>query len=424
MSLPVHHPWAARPLALGMERNPLTMAARRVLVSGAGIAGTTLAYWLHRNGFEPVVVERAPALRPGGYKIDIRGAALDVVERMGVMAPIREARTDIQSASIVNAKGRKVASLDGDTFGGREHGDAEIHRGELGRLLYGLTESTVDYRFGDSIKAVEQSGDGVDVEFEQGAPEHFDLVVGADGLHSRTRALAFGPEADYVHDLGYGVASYSVPNDLGLDRCELTYVGPNRTALVYNTAGNEHATALFLWAAPTLDYDRSDPASQVKVLREAYADEGWEIPKLLAAAESTPDFYFDSLSQVRMDQWSQGRVALIGDAAHCASAASGQGTSLALVGGYVLAGELAKTDGDPAAFTEYEQLVRPFALANQALGPSNVKGMVIPTKARIASSMAFLALVSRLPGKERLMAPVVKAIHKAATAIDLPEYQV
>ncbi|MDA1360460.1 FAD-dependent monooxygenase [Glycomyces luteolus] len=398
------------------------MPAVRVLVSGAGIAGTTLAYWLHRNGFEPVVVERAPALRPGGYKIDIRGAALEVVERMGLMDPIRQARTDIRSASIVNAKGRKVAGLDGDTFGGREHGDAEIHRGELGHLLYGLTESAVDYRFGDSVKALEPTGDGVDVAFEHGAQEHFDLVVGADGLHSRTRGLAFGPEADYVRDLGYGVASYSVPNDLGLDRCELTYVGPGRTALVYNAAGNEHATALFLWAAAALDYDRSDRASQVALLREAYANEGWEVPKLLAAAETAPDFYFDSLSQIHMDRWSQGRAALIGDAAHCASAASGQGTSLALVGGYVLAGELAKAKGDPAAFAAYEGLMRPFAKANQALGPSNVKGMVIPTKARIGASMAFLALVSRLPGKERLMGPVVKAIHKAANAIDLPHY--
>ncbi|MFG3340385.1 FAD-dependent monooxygenase [Glycomyces sp. NPDC048151] len=399
------------------------MPAKRVLISGAGIAGTTLAYWLHRNGFEPVVVERAPELRPGGYKIDIRGAALDVVERMGIMEPIRAARTDIQSASIVNAKGRKVASLDGDTFGGREHGDAEIHRGELGRIIYGLTESAVDYRFGDSIASLEQTADGVDVEFESGKAEHFDLVVGADGLHSRTRRLAFGPEDDYIWPMGYGVASYSVPNDLGLDRCELTYVGPNRTALVYNTAGNTHATALFLWAADKLEYDRSDRAAQVAILREAYANEGWEVPKLLAAAETTPDFYFDSLAQIAMDTLAQGRVALVGDAAHCASAASGQGTSLALVDAYVLAGELAKADGDPSAFAAYETIVAPFAKANQALGPSNIKGMVIPSKARISSSMAFLAVVSRMPGKERLMAPVVKAIHKAATAIDLPEYQ-
>lgn len=398
------------------------MPAVRVLVSGAGIAGTTLAYWLHRNGFETAVVERAEALRPGGYKIDIRGAALDVADRMGLMEPIREARTDIRSASIVNAKGRKVASLDGDTFGGRMHGDAEIHRGELGRLVYGLTESEVDYRFGDSVKVLEPDGDGVDVEFESGRSERFDLVVGADGLHSRTRRLAFGPEEDYLRHMGYGVASYSVPNDLGLDRCELTYVGPNRTALVYNTAGNDHATALFLWAADKLEYDRSDRAAQVAILREAYADEGWEVPRLLAAAETTADFYFDSLAQIALDTWSRGRVALIGDAAHCASAASGQGTSLALVGAYVLAGELAKAKGDPAAFAAYEALMRPFAKANQALGPSNIKGMVIPTKARIGSSMAFLAVVSRMPGKERLMAPVMKAIHKAATAIDLPEY--
>ncbi|THV28969.1 ATP-binding protein [Glycomyces paridis] len=410
-----------RPLGPRSTDRTTFMALRRVLVSGAGIAGTALAYWLHRHGFEPVVVEKAPALRAGGYKIDVRGAALEVVERMGLMDAVREARTDIRDAYIVDARGREVAALDGDSFGGRVHGDAELHRGALGLLVHGLTADTVEYRYGDSIAALDQDGDGVEVAFESGTTERFDLVIGADGLHSRTRALAFGPEADHVHDLGYGVASYTVPNDLGLDRREMTYVGPGRTVLVYNTAGSEHATALFLWAAPDLKLPRGDRAASAAILKAAYEGEGWQVPRLLESAADAPDFYLDTLSQVRTERWSQGRVALVGDAAHCASAASGQGTSLALVGAYVLAGELAKAGG-AEGFAAYERLMRPFAEANQKLGPANVKGMVLQGRSRIRFSMAFLAVASRMPGKDRLMTPVVNAIHKAATAIDLPEY--
>ncbi|WP_335988837.1 FAD-dependent monooxygenase [Glycomyces sp. MUSA5-2] len=397
------------------------MAAARVLISGAGIAGTTLAHWLAAKGFAPVVVERAPALRPGGYKIDVRGAALTVVERMGVLDAIREARTDMQEAFIVDAKGRKAAAMDADTFGGRVHGDAEIHRGALARLIHGLTADTVEYRFDDSIATLEQDGDGVDVVFESGRSERFDLVAGADGLHSRTRRAAF--PGDHVVDLGYGVASCTVPNTLGLDRCEMTYVGAGRTALVYNTAGSDDATALFLWAATGLGDERRDRDGQVKVLRDAYAGEGWEIPRLLEAAADAEDLYLDPLAQVRMDRWSQGRVVLLGDAAHAASAASGQGTSLALVGAYVLAGELGRDGGHERAFRAYEERMRPFAAANQALGPKNVKSMVMRSDAQVRFGIGFLKLASRLPGKDRLMAPVVKAIHRAATAIDLPDYE-
>ncbi|GAA2277422.1 FAD-dependent monooxygenase [Glycomyces scopariae] len=399
------------------------MAAARVLVSGAGIAGTTLAFWLAAKGFEPVVVERAPALRPGGYKIDVRGAALPVVERMGVMAAVREARTDMQEAFIVDAKGRTAAAMDADAFGGRVHGDAEIHRGALARLIHGLTADTVQYRFGDSIATLEQDEDGVDVVFESGRSERFDLVAGADGLHSRTRRAAFGTEDDSIVDLGYGVASCTVPNTLGLDRCEMTYVGTGRTALVYNTAGSSDATALFLWAATGLGDERRDREGKVRVLRDAYAGEGWKVPELLDAAGDAEDLYLDPLAQVRIDRWSQGRVVLLGDAAHAASAASGQGTSLALVGAYVLAGELGRGGGHARAFAAYEERMRPFAETNQALAPRNVKSMVMRSDAQVRLGIGFLKLASRLPGKDRLMAPVVKAVHRAATAIELPDYE-
>ncbi|MEU3315363.1 FAD-dependent monooxygenase [Streptomyces sp. NPDC006662] len=393
-----------------------------VLISGAGVAGTTLAYWLLQHGLAPVVVEKAPAVRPGGYKIDLRGAALEVADRMGILEEVRRHRTDVREATVVDARGSRVKTMDADSFGGRVHGDAEIMRGDLTRILYDLTKGKADYRFGDSIAELEQGPDGVRVTFESGRTESFDLVVGADGLHSRTRALAFGPEERFVRDLGYHVSIFSVPNHLGLDRAELTYVGPGRTALAYTTARDSGAKAMFLWSSRPQDYGVRETAEQQRLLAEAYRGQGWEVPRFLEALPAAPDFYFDSLSQVHMDSWSAGRVALVGDAAYCASPASGQGTSLAMVGAYVLAGELAASGGSPEGFAAYEQAVRPFADANQKLGPAYVKRMVMAGPAQVRISLLMLRLLQRLPGKDRMTAKVLEPIQRAANAIELKAY--
>lgn len=391
-----------------------------VLVSGAGIAGTALAYWLRRHGFAPTVVERAPAILDGGYKVDIRGAALQVVQQMGILDDIRRVRTDVRGGSVVNAAGKRVASMDGDTFGGRQHGDAEVLRGDLNRILHGATKDEVSYIFDDSIASMADVPDGVEVTFVSGRVGRFHLVIAADGLHSRTRELAFGPESRFVRDLGYYISIFTVPNHLGLDRWELTYVGPGRTALTYSTAGATHAKAMFLFASEPLTYDRRDRAQQERLLAAAYAQEGWEVPRLLQGMSGSPDFYFDSLSQVHLDRWSNGRVALVGDSAYCASPASGQGTSLALVGAYVLAHELAGAGADhQAGFAAYERRMRPFVDANQKLGPANVKRMVMRTKGQVRFSMMMLSLLSRMPGKDRIMAKAIEPIHKAANAITL-----
>ena len=386
---------------------------KTVLISGAGIAGTSLAFWLRRNGFRPTVVERAPALRDGGYKVDIRGAALEVVRRAGVLDEIRELRTDVRSGSVVDRTGKRVASMNGDTFGGREAGDAEILRGDLNRLLHERTAGEVEYRFGDAIAALA----GTEVTFDSGRQETYDLVVGADGVHSRTRALAFGPADGSVRDLGYRIAIFTVPNHLGLDREELTYVSPGRTTLVYSTARETTAKAMFLFTAPAAEGDPRE------TLRAAYAGQGWEVPRLLEALDAAPDFYYDKLAQVHLPAWSAGPVALVGDAAYCAAPSSGQGTSLALVGSYVLAGELARAHGDgTAGFPAYERILRPFVARNQKLGPANIKRMVLASEGQVRSSMRMLSVMSRLPGRDRLMGLMMKPLHTAATAIDLPVY--
>ncbi|MEU3457148.1 FAD-dependent monooxygenase [Micromonospora sp. NPDC006766] len=388
---------------------------KTILISGAGVAGVTLAYWLRRHGFTPTVVERAPALRDGGYKVDIRGAALEVVRRAGLLEQIRELRTDVRAGSVVDRTGKRVASMNGDVFGGREEHDAEILRGDLTRLLHDATKNEVDYRFGDSIAAL----DGGSVTFDSGRTETFDLIIGADGVHSRTRALAFGPEAGFVRDMGYRVAICTVPNHLGLDREELTYVSPGRTTLVYSTAREVTAKAMFLFTEPT-GIDESDPR---RALQEAYAGQGWEVPRLLEAVADAPDLYYDRLSQVHVDRWSAGPVALVGDAAHCASPASGQGTSLALVGAYVLAGELAAAGGDQTAgLPAYERRMRPFVERNQKLGPANIKRMVLGSAGQVRMSMMMLGVMSRLPGRDRMMAAMMAPLHKAANAIEIPAY--
>jgi 2-polyprenyl-6-methoxyphenol hydroxylase-like FAD-dependent oxidoreductase len=385
----------------------------KVLVSGAGIAGMALAWWLTEHGAEVTVVERAAGVRDGGYKVDIRGAALTVIERMGLLERVRAARTGVRTGSVVDAAGKRVASMDADTFGGRVHDDAELLRGDLATMLHELTADRVAYRFGDAIASL-----GPEVVFESGHRAAYDLVVGADGLRSRTRALAFGDSG--VHDLDHYIAICSVPNHLGLDREELTYVGAGRTALVYSTAGQADAKAMFLFADPGGERPRG-PEAQRAFLVAAYAKEGWEVPKLLAAMSDAPDLYFDTISQVRLDGWSRGRVALVGDAAYCASPASGQGTSLALVGAYVLAGELAAAGLDEGP-RRYEERMRPFVAANQHLGPANIKRMVLRSQRQVRMSMRMLAVVNRLPGKERLLAKVVEPINRAANAITLPTY--
>ncbi|TYB69937.1 hypothetical protein FXF51_07245 [Nonomuraea sp. PA05] len=337
----------------------------KVLVSGASIGGPALAYWLERNGFDVTVVERAPAPRKGGQAVDIRGAALTVVERMGVLERIRELRTTMRGMSMVDAEGNEIMRSEEETLsGGRfDSPDIEIMRDDLNRVL--LDASTARYLYGDSIATLGEDGE---VTFESGLRERYDYVIGADGLHSNVRRLAFGPEEQYLHHLGTYVSIYTAGNFLGLDHWQTWFnAGEAGGALFSDRDPNEMRVNLG-FRSDVIDYDYRDVEQQKRLIQER-CTEVWEADRLLEAMWKADDFYFDSMAQVKMERWTKGRVALVGDAGYCASPLSGQGTSLALVGAYVLAQELGAGGAD--AFDRYEERMRPFVAANQALAHEN-----------------------------------------------------
>jgi 2-polyprenyl-6-methoxyphenol hydroxylase-like FAD-dependent oxidoreductase len=342
---------------------------RSVLISGVSIAGPTLAYWLDRYGFEVTVVERAPAVRSGGYPIDIRGTAMGVIDRMGLRSQVDAAHIASRALTFVDVEGKVIATLPiYDLTGNAPNQDVELPRGALTTLLYGLTrDSRVRYRFEDSIETLQDDGAGVDVRFKSGEHQRYDVVIGSDGIHSNTRRLVFGPEEPFNRYLGSTFNLFSLPNDLGLSHGAVVYAEPGRAAVVMAVGDSQELFAMLTFAAQAPFGVHPDRAEQIARTAAVFADGGWEVPRLVDAMRRTDDLYFDSVNQIRMSNWSKGRVALVGDAAYAPSFRSGQGTSLALVGAYVLAGELA-AHGDPTeAFAAYERTLRPFVEANQAL---------------------------------------------------------
>ncbi|MCR6483815.1 FAD-dependent monooxygenase [Amycolatopsis sp. OK19-0408] len=395
---------------------------KHILISGASVAGPALAWWLHHHGFRATVVERAPSLREGGYKVDIRGVAVDVVRRMGLLEQVRAASTDMRGAAFVNKRGKQIATLDADTFGFRHGDDTEILRGDLAKILYEHTRDDVEYVFGDWITALDQHADGVEVTFAHGAPRKFDLVVGADGLHSGVRALAFGPEEEFLRRFDAYISISTVPNTHRLDRWELLHsAAAGRMVNVYSTAGAADAKAAFWFSAPPLAYDRRDVESQKDLVAGQFAGLGWEIPALLDALREADDFYFDPVCQIVMDRLSTGRVTLLGDAGYCPSPASGQGTSLALAGAYVLAGELA-TDF-AAALPRYEAEMRPYIEKNQALAKTALRGIIPQSRAFAWFNTRMIKLMPYLPGRNRVLEQMARPIREAANALVLKEFR-
>lgn len=326
------------------------MATRTVLISGAGIAGPTLAYWLARNGFHPTVVERARGLRSSGSPVDVRGPAVSVAERMGVMPRLRDAGTRVTQLCFITDLGTRVGRIPLR----QRDGAVELPRYDLAAILFEAARDAAEFVFDDSIATLHQDEGGVDVTFEHAPPRRFDLVIGADGLHSSTRRLAFGPDDDRVRHMGVWVATMPVPDQEFEPQTVFLYNVPGRAVSIHPGSGTPMAA--FMYRAPADDgFDYRDMREHKRRLASFYGEVGWCTPELLDRVRTTDDLYLDSVSQVRLDRWSSGRVALLGDAASCVSL-FGDGSSLAMAGAATLAEALAANPADhDAAFRGYER---------------------------------------------------------------------
>lgn len=347
---------------------------RNVLIAGASLAGPTLAYWLHRHGFDVTVVEKAHAPRGGGYPIDVRGTAIEVVRRMGILPRLQAAHIDTGRFTFLDADGAEVAVLRPSAVAGSVEGqDLEVARGDLTAALHETVRDDVELVFDDSVDTLDQHGHGVDVTFRSGRQRTFDVVIGADGMHSGTRKVLFGPEEQFHRYLGYAFAVFTMPNTLGLSRELMMWNTPGRAAALYATGGagdDLHAFLNFHQPERPLHVVREglrDPGAQRDLVADTFAGAGWEVPGIIKAMHQADDLFFDTAGQIRMPSWSSGRVAFVGDAAYAPSFLTGQGSSLALVGAYMLARSLATHGGHVEAFAAYERDTRAFVTMNQAL---------------------------------------------------------
>ncbi|WP_030299453.1 FAD-dependent monooxygenase [Streptomyces katrae] len=396
------------------------MSNSEILICGAGIAGPALAYWLRKGGSGVTIVERAPEPRPGGQTVDLRGAGRTVIERMCLMDRARAESVDQRGLALVDAYGRTTARVPADSFGGEGIvSEIEILRGDLAHLLYEATLPDTEYLFDDTVTGIDQDADAVTVTFEKAAPRRFGLVVGADGPHSVVRALAFGPEQEFVHPLGLYTAWFTATDDLELDGWYLMHNAPGglvASARPGRLAGEIKAGLSF--RSVPIAYDRRDVAAQQELVAQRFASVGWETPRLLRAMRTAPDFFFDSMGQVRLDHWSRGRVALLGDAGYCATPLTGLGTSMALVGAYVLAGELAAAEGDHRmAFRRYDEVMRPYVSQAQQLPPGGASGFAPSGRLGIRLRDLSMRQMTRWPMRNLLAAQFAKA-----GDIALPEY--
>jgi 2-polyprenyl-6-methoxyphenol hydroxylase-like FAD-dependent oxidoreductase len=345
----------------------------KVLVSGASIAGLSTAYWLIKYGFKVTVVERAAHIRPGGQALDVRGPALEVAARMGILEVIRSNSTKLKGMSVVDASsGKEIFRNTARTMtGGKiDSPDIEILRDDLCHVLFQAVGNQAEYIFNDTIISLHQDETGVDVSFANAVRQRFDLVVGADGLRSNVRRLVFGADEQFIRYLGHYVAIFTMPNFLNLDHWELfvQHEGSPAAAIIVKDKDSEARTYLGFSADKPLDYDHRDITAQKRLITERNKNVGWEIPKILQYMQDSPNFYFDSINQIIMDKWSERRVALVGDAGYSVSLSLGQGTTIAMVGAYVLAGELAAHKHDlQTGLNNYEKELQEYVDTNQKL---------------------------------------------------------
>jgi 2-polyprenyl-6-methoxyphenol hydroxylase-like FAD-dependent oxidoreductase len=401
------------------------MTQPTVLISGAGVAGPALAHWLSSNGYRVVIVELATGIRPGGQTVDLRGAGRHVVERMGLLDQMVDRSLAQRGIAWVRADGRRRAEMPVEAFDGNGIvSKLEILRGDLVDVLHQATKDTVEYRFDTRIEELAQRYDGVEATLSDGTTVQADLVVGADGPHSAVRRLVFGPEEQFIKPLGGYNAWFTAPDTAGLDGWYLMYQAPGGlNASLRPSHDPAIAKAGLAFRSEPLAYDRRDLDAQRQLLADRFAGAGWHCEALLTAALEADDFYFDAFAQVHMNSWSRGRVTLCGDAGYCASPLSGMGTSLALVGAYLLAGELGPAPVAPSsehigeALARYDRLMRPYVDECQDL-PSGVDGYAPKSKADIVITAQVMKWMQRWPFRSF----AAKKFFTTADSIDLPDY--
>ena len=342
------------------------MGRTTVLISGAGIAGPTLAFWLVEAGFEPTLVEHAPAPRTGGYVIDFWGLGYDIAERMGLAAEINRIGYHVREMRIVDGDGKRVTGFGTSVFreltGGRF---VTLRRSDLSRILLDKVGDRAEIILGDEVVDLREDSGGVQIRLQRGGERRFDLAIGADGLHSGIRRLGFGPQDRFERRLGYMVAAFEVAGYRPRDEDVYVIYGEPGRMLGRFTQRDDRTLFLFVFRADPVSMPL-DPSAQKAALRERYGGGRWECDRILAELARADDLYFDRVSQITLDRWSNGRVALVGDAAYCVSLVAGQGSALAMTGAFVLAGELATARQDHGdAFFRYESRLRSYIGSKQ-----------------------------------------------------------
>jgi 2-polyprenyl-6-methoxyphenol hydroxylase-like FAD-dependent oxidoreductase len=377
-----------------------------ILISGAGIAGPTLAYWLKRYGFKPTLIEHAPRLRTEGYIIDFWGLGYDIADKMGLLPAIRQKGYHVKEVREVGKTGKRIAGFSADAFNQLTEGRyISLSRGDLAEIIFCSLEGKVETIFGDVITKIEQSPNEVHVEFEHASPREFDLVIGADGLHSRVRELTFEPENHFAKYLGLNVAAFEAKGYRPRD--ELVYVTHTEVGQQVGrfTLRDDRTMFLFIFkdeekrGAHTLSL-----SEQKEILNRRFGNMGWECPQILKALENCHELYFDNVSQIHMNPqrglWTKGRVSLVGDAASCASLLAGQGSALAMIAAYILAGELYRAHGNYAvAFQRYQNLFAPFVAKKQkaaewfagGFAPKSAFGLFLRNKMFSAMNIKWIA---------------------------------
>jgi len=378
------------------------MENKNILISGAGIAGTALAFWLKKFGFNPTIVEVAPKLREGGYAIDFWGAGFDVAEKMEILPDLSKVDLKLLELTFVDKNNRRRGGMNYRKVVKWMNGRAfTLLRSDLAKTIYNNLDKDIEIIFGDKISKIEQSENEVSVTFQSDKTRSFDLVVGADGLHSNVRNMIFGNEAQFEKYYGYYTASYTIPNPKG-DKEFSMYNVPSKQVALYPTNENTSAV-LYVFASPEkLSYNHHDIEAQKQILRNQFENIGWRCADLIAKIDTAPDFYFDVVSQIQMKNWSKNRVVLVGDACDCPSLLSGQGSTLAMVGAYILAGELKNANGNfKMAFEQYQNIFKEFIDDKQLLAQKFAKQFVPKSTfgiwlRNVVVGLMFLPFVSKL----------------------------